>query len=459
MREGERRVRDITLEDLFDKRHGFLGPRKDLDEELTLKVIIQGEKNLPAVFLQSTYVPHGLLWNSKDCDRQYEVSSMHINTCSKSQTYFWRYRLWKLMQDIVATDAKETPLRKRTPDWFIREYMDRFAYSEDNRYRRIIFDPEDPDVTDDVGTTHTPRHFRTVHKSEVYGMFAAHADWLVTDGTIKWRKLFDFNSWHRFSKTVIRQRREAARQGVIWGWPASYKPGPADLESSSDDSGDSNAESDSLRDLAVKHPVIGKDTETVHRALESVKKRKTKKPVRRVETSDSSSGSEAVQNHAYDSDFSIESTPPASASSDDEVPPTDPAILRIVPRALWEDPVLPGPDLLWWCPIPRCIHCIDMRNLTDKDVSRLDPTEVLYLMRKEWRCIHRDKIVLHAFDFMVSHHYKDHLTELGIKVVTEHGHDTLVWINPRDHPSTRVCDTNFTLRLRAWKHKRRRSQP
>ncbi|KAJ8581277.1 hypothetical protein M405DRAFT_847144 [Rhizopogon salebrosus TDB-379] len=68
MREGERRPPEMTLEELFNSSRGYLG-RKDLtddDEKLELKVKIQGFKNMPAVYMLSNEVPHGLLWTSKD---------------------------------------------------------------------------------------------------------------------------------------------------------------------------------------------------------------------------------------------------------------------------------------------------------------------------------------------------------------------------------------------------------
>ncbi|KAH7904095.1 hypothetical protein BJ138DRAFT_33790 [Hygrophoropsis aurantiaca] len=445
MREGMRRTHSITLEDLFEK---YLGPKKgkgrDKDVELRLKVVIQGEKSLPASFLQSSYVPHGLLWNSKHYDRQYEVESMHIVTFSQSENYFWKYRLWKLIQDIVDSDPKKTRLEKRTPDWVVKEYIERFAYHESNRHRRLIYDSDDSDVLDDVGTTRIPRHFRKVHKSEIYGLLAAQAEWFATDGMVKWKGLIPFKSWFRFWKEVKRQRREANRNGVLWGWPIGYEPTEADLESpvESDADDSDNPESD-LEVLTKNHPVIGKDRKALHTKLRNQYNKepeRRRKPNRRGESESVSSEAEAGPQNGndYDSTFSVESTPSASSSSHEDIPPTDPAILRAIPFELWEAPKLPGPDFLWWCPVPRCEYYIDMRNLTQDNVRRLKGDVVVYLTSKKWTSVHRDKTVYIAFQHMAGHHYEDHITAQGIKWVKEGNQSVLRWINPRDHPSGRL---------------------
>lgn len=86
------------------------------------------------------------------------------------------------MHAIIASDTEDTDADDRTIDYFIDGYISRFAagYEKKNLYRRLIYDSEDSDVDSDGNTTRK-RMLRPVHNSDVRGLFAAHAEWILKD--------------------------------------------------------------------------------------------------------------------------------------------------------------------------------------------------------------------------------------------------------------------------------------
>jgi hypothetical protein len=120
-----------------------------------------------------------------------------------------------------------------------------------------------------------------------------------------------------------------------------------------------------------------------------------------------------AQANTYDSDFSVASSPPVSASSDDCSEPENPEIAALIPTEFWNPPQPPGLDFQWRCPASKCTYGINMLNLSSENTKRLDTSAYAFLRMKKWRKI-TDVKVMKAFYTMVSDHYNDHMAEQNV---------------------------------------------
>ncbi|KAI6004264.1 hypothetical protein EDD15DRAFT_2360562 [Pisolithus albus] len=401
LREGVRRGPPLTLKELYD--NGQLkysgSERGDSGDDCELLLRIQGERGQPAVFMRADPAKDGLLWTSKDRFRQYEVLTMDVATYSFSENFFWRYRLLALMKEINGSWTSTSRIL------LIRRGIN---------IRRVIYDSADSDM-DEERTPRTPRQPLRVHKSEILGVFAAHAEWLVTNEVARRNKIFDVKVWDRFRKRVKKERREAARNGVVWGWPIGQEPLVEDPISSASSEEDED-------NIVERNPVIGKPTPLIQRKLEIARKKRLNTR-RRIESSVSESESD-VQGHAYASDFSGDSDSPWEP---EEFPTADKEVLRLVP---WQFTIPPDATGRWQCPLPSCQYKIDLRHLTEENKRDVDDRIIRYLMRKEWQNVYMDDAVVRGFLQMVRNHYDSHLVEFGVKIVKEGSRERLERINP-----------------------------
>jgi hypothetical protein len=356
-------------------------------------------------------------------DRRYEVATMDTYTFQQSENFFWRYRLLALMKKIVEEDPRRTPLDKRTPEWFVSQYLQRYAHPPSEVHERLIYDSDDSDVSDD-GMTHLPRHPRRIHKSDIRWLFASQSEWLTTDDEVKRRKLLPFGPWEQFRKAVRRARWHARRNNVVWGWPIGLEHDP-ELESVPGKEESEEDDDEETRIVVGRNPVIGKTNEIVRRKINKAKTRQNLPPTRRIVYSPSSSSSsdetDLITAHAYVSDFSEESSAAASDSSGEEADAHLREFRALIPPQLFLVPDLPGPDNRWWCRVPECDYLIDMQDLKGENVLGLSGDSVFYLMEKKWRSIREDKKVQSCFFEMASIHYKSHLERLGLKLVQTGG--------------------------------------
>ncbi|KAI0068200.1 hypothetical protein BV25DRAFT_1818582 [Artomyces pyxidatus] len=125
---------------------------------------------------------------------------------------------------------------------------------------------------------------------------------------------------------------------------------------------------------------------------------------------------EEVQ-YQYDSDFTQDSSPPASESESDAPharAPLDPALAALIPREFYARPAFP-PDFVWVCPLGDCRHTIDLLNLTDEDVrgARRGGQRV-FLRRQPWKV--GDEQRTRMFYDLVSAHWQAHMPELGLEL-------------------------------------------
>jgi len=283
---------------------------------------------------------------------------------------------------------------------------------------------------DEMGRTVIPRHLLKPHTSEILGLFAAQADWLITHNEVKRKHLFDISSWKEFAKRVKKERKEATRQGVTWGWGVGQR---AVTEAESSEEGSSSEEDVQpesknalAQRLAREQPVIGKTKKVLTRKLEIALARP---PRYRKASVSSSSGSEggAPGGAVYASDFSE----PSDAEENDEEHDDDDEdeVVDHIPWQLQLPALLPDVDGRWWCPLPLCDYQIDLHELPEEDRRRVP--EVGYILQKQWRNAAYDDKVLEGFSCMVFRHYLMHLEERGVKVEIKNGKKRFAFINDR----------------------------
>lgn len=142
---------------------------------------------------------------------------MDVVVYKQSMNYFRRYELLQLMEVIALRDP--IPLSERTINYFVESVIKNFAFSEWDRYHRYIFDSESDSDVDKTGKTRTPRHLRRLHRSEVRGAFAEHADWILEDQKAKRpsKRVVDIAVWEGFCRLADIDRIAAAAKDVRWG--------------------------------------------------------------------------------------------------------------------------------------------------------------------------------------------------------------------------------------------------
>lgn len=155
--------------------------------------------------------------------RKFEVTSLEEDMYNLSRNFFERYRLLAAMNFIVQHGSNKTELASRGIDYFVHNYLTECAAgyklsldSSDkvNTQRRRIFHPHGADK----GESSKPIKGRHIHRAEVLGMFAAHAEWLLMHQIdLKQKKIIDLESWATFCKTIVIQRKRARQHGVQWG--------------------------------------------------------------------------------------------------------------------------------------------------------------------------------------------------------------------------------------------------
>ncbi|KAF8442940.1 hypothetical protein L210DRAFT_862013 [Boletus edulis BED1] len=411
--EGARsRIPQLTLEYLFQRHLTKSHDATHKDGEVKLMVLIQGEENMPAVYMRSSYAPTGLLWSSKAHNRKYKIATMDVESYSRSENFFWRWRLFVLMEKLCKLYPHDSP-RQRTPRWFVERYLARLACPSEDRHRRLIFDEEDSDMNE-TGKTETPRHLLKPHMSEILGLFAAQAEWFITNNAVKREALFDIGSWDSFAKEVRRQRKEAARQGVKWGRPVGQEAEPL-LSSEEDDQRDE----DRIDRLVRENPVIGKSRETLARKIELARVRSNRRGKEASSISSDSAGEEdAAGGVEYVSDFSEPSD--VEVDDSDHRAAEEEARDRI-PWQLQVPPLLPDVDGRWWCPLRECGYLIDLHDLTEEEGRGVPAHLIAHILQKQWNNAAYDERILQGFRWMVTIHYLKHFEECGVKAERREG--------------------------------------
>ncbi|EED83933.1 predicted protein [Postia placenta Mad-698-R] len=381
-----------------------------------IKVLIQGMKYLPAVFLMSKEVPNGL-----------RIHSKHNQLIPLFQ-YLSRYRTLRLLSDLIkvhaqtlsSTGDRTAPREDRTAAWFADLYEEHMSRSYFARTRRLIYDSGDSDIEPRSGGKLKPGHehiLRHIPRAEVLSLLAANAKWVLEEQSARQgnTRFLDIEVWNTWVQESRAARRDAARQGAKWGRDL--------VETSSDDSSEDERPPRMMRNKPKSKASTG--SKAVARRSPSISERMV------VDNVDLS------VLRSYDPDFSPPSTPDASDSeSEHSLPsrpstPPNPSIYALIHPAFFNPPRLPTDDFTWVCPVDDCHYRIAMLNLTEGNCAKLDPDDAQRLKAGNWRF--REIWVQGCFRWMVSCHFEDHLDKEGI-VVGEDGRPE--WKNPRHHEST-----------------------
>jgi len=126
--------------------------------------------------------------------RIYQVVSVDIETYKLSRTFLFRYHTLRTIRDILKSAGGDVSAQKCTPQWFLDNYFLHYAYPSRNKWKRTNY-LEDVESSDE-GTawaleltsvqqppdaqTLGPRHLRTVHRNEVWSIFASHSRWILS---------------------------------------------------------------------------------------------------------------------------------------------------------------------------------------------------------------------------------------------------------------------------------------
>lgn len=146
---------------------------------------------------------------------------MDVETYKLSRTFLFRHHTLKTMRDILNRAAGDgIPAHKCTPSWFLEQYFNHHAYPSRFRWQRINF-LEGVDSADEASgmhpepppdaQTHIRRHLRTVHRNEVWSIFASHSEWILTlvEKHKDLKSKVNTQSWRIFSINVPQYRQEA----------------------------------------------------------------------------------------------------------------------------------------------------------------------------------------------------------------------------------------------------------
>lgn len=168
--------------------------------------------------MDSNSFPHDGHHSRQNHGRMYDIKSLDVETFEKSQNFLARYRLWALIDAIIVKDPHKTPIENRTIDWIIDNYLRYFRKRD--FHHRLISDPARDGDVDDEGNTGRKRYLRHVPRTEIIGLFAAHAEWILAQhlaSTSSAVRKLDIPSWISFCKRVKSARRAAGNEGIRWG--------------------------------------------------------------------------------------------------------------------------------------------------------------------------------------------------------------------------------------------------
>lgn len=362
---------------------------------MKITVWIQCEKSMQVKFLGEGHET-SLIFYSKAShgrrDRMYDIKSLDVATFARSQNFLARYRLWALIDNIIAKDPN-TPIEKRTIDWLVDNCLERFRKRD--LHQRLIFDTAVDTHVEEKGTTKKRRH---LPRAEIVGLFAAHAEWILAQhlaSTSHAVRKLDMPSWISFCRKVKSARRVAKSNHARWGLAYGVE-----VESDEDDS-----------DIDLSP--FGSSREFWTKKLKATTIKKKAKPIEEPTHARYSPVIRPKQsNFGYDSDFSLAST--SSAYDTDSDVSYSPELTSKVPPFCMRTPEIPTGRFKWEC--PGCEYIIDLLNLTEDNTRGLPSELGNFLHRKSWQYLNEEKVKW-VMQNMISNHYISHLRKNGVQVV------------------------------------------
>ncbi|KAF9466306.1 hypothetical protein BDZ94DRAFT_1306300 [Collybia nuda] len=369
-----------------------------------ITVLIGCEKSMNALFLGNlgtTPLASYCIQNMTKGSRLNRVLSLDVGAFRESQNFLARYRLWALMNEMIETDPKHTPVEDRTIDWLVRTYLRRFrARRATDLHHRFIFDPNDSDV-DSHGNTTTRRHLRRIPHADIRGHFAAHAEWIlaqmVAPNSSAQYKL-NITKWIEFCKQVKKERHIARSHGVEWGVPY----------------GSNHIVRKGEKGLDLTQ--FGMDVDFWAKKIKrATAKRKIKAPVKPalpvdIRINDKRSH---VPHFIHDPDF-LPSSESESDTDSDESPM--PSLAARIPSFCLRAPELPAGCFKWKC--PGCSYIIDLLDIDEANTQAISENLADHMKKKSWTHLGEEQVQL-AFLCMVSNHYKMHLHQNGVNITSK----------------------------------------
>jgi len=149
---------------------------------------------------------------------------MDVETYNLSRTFLFRHHTLRTMRDVLnRAGAAGVPASQCTPQWFIGQYLSHHAYPPESKWQRINFlegvESSDEDSSMSAkrtscppnAQTHMPRFLRTVHKNEVWSIFASHSEWILSliENHKDLKGKVNGQSWKIFFLTVSQLRQRA----------------------------------------------------------------------------------------------------------------------------------------------------------------------------------------------------------------------------------------------------------
>lgn len=227
---GVRNVK-LTLQRLYEQ-HDF-----------RLRVWVKGDKNVAATFMScrssNHFISFFFMSHSGQISKQfnptldsvspksfymfntdsssgiyYEVESMQVQTYQMSQNYFERWRMHRLIREIVSSDP-DISVEDRRITWLVTKVIE---HHETNSLKFCaIPHPKDKKQgkVDRHGRIISPpaaRALRHIPRAEIAHIFATHGEWFLAQSLLETGEpLVNLEEWHRFCMAV---RREPKKWGL-----------------------------------------------------------------------------------------------------------------------------------------------------------------------------------------------------------------------------------------------------
>ncbi|KAH8100711.1 hypothetical protein BXZ70DRAFT_1077729 [Cristinia sonorae] len=438
----------FTLRNLFG--------RASPNEPPGLKIRIKAVKNMAAVYLHSSKLPHGLFLQTENRYRNYQVVSMDPVTYKHSYLYLSRYRTLRVLKDVVRYDSERsgtpTPREERTPKWFAA--MHRKLLRREKPIPEMIYLSSDSEGSEAEDDRKVLRHVYHRSRAEMLLLFARHVEWLIDDQSNRRKgdRYIDVGVWQEWERMVRRVRSRAqGDDDTLLAHFADEDEDDADDEGEDEDGGPSDGDGDDVgqqmqvdRNQApyggtpppprrVSSVVLGKRKATLPRRSTTLVSQRGSASPRTPSPSYSPSPRYTTPPRVYDDDFSQSSDSnwsDSSASLPSRPPtPPSPTLLRRIPYIILHKPAMPKYAYKWDCPIAKCTYTADLLRPTDGEWGDIPAYGKRRFERYDWTL--DDPWVKQWFYRVVSRHWKEHLSNEGIDVVMEDKGVKFEWMDEK----------------------------
>ncbi|KAF9534712.1 hypothetical protein CPB83DRAFT_210915 [Crepidotus variabilis] len=157
----------------------------------------------------------------------------------KSRNFLDRFQMRALIEELIKTDPKKTPIQDRNIDWLVARYLQEIHPRGKNSGSRILFLDDDPSFDREMAGE--PRRLNHLPHSRIRGQFAAQAEWLLAHmlaSSSQSVKMLDITQWVRFCQqsrldsiaaflALQKRNRSQSRRDdheFHWGVPHGQEP-------------------------------------------------------------------------------------------------------------------------------------------------------------------------------------------------------------------------------------------